>query len=159
WVFPTVAVGLSINVVTGILLFMQRATTLATAIPFLIKIGLVIASAATLAPLRSIVMESAPDEVDVSSRGRALAIASILAWAGPIRAGRLLAYLIASSRAHAFDYRHQRLASAPDSEPRADRGRGRRAGPADPGVHQTGRAVEACRARGAVRRRPPDAAR
>jgi len=94
WVFPTVAVGLLVNVVTGILLFIQRATTLGTSIPFLIKIGLVIASAATLAPIRTLVLESGVDEIEVSSRGRMLAIASILAWAGAITAGRLLAYLV-----------------------------------------------------------------
>src|SRR5512132_919918 len=40
WVFRAVAAGLIVNVVTGILLFAQRATSLGTAIPFLIKMGL-----------------------------------------------------------------------------------------------------------------------
>src|SRR3979409_2730927 len=40
WVFRAVAVGLIVNVVTGVLLFAQRATTLGTAIPFLLKICL-----------------------------------------------------------------------------------------------------------------------
>ena len=53
-----VAVGLGVNVVTGVLLFAQGATTLAPAIPFLIKMGLVIASVATLVPLRSLVFHS-----------------------------------------------------------------------------------------------------
>src|SRR5262245_27398927 len=42
WVFSAVAVGLIVNVVTGLLLFAQRATTWATSIPFLIKMLLVI---------------------------------------------------------------------------------------------------------------------
>src|ERR1700719_3716262 len=62
WVFRAVAVGLIVNVVTGVLLFAQRATSLGLAIPFLIKMGLVVASAATLVPLRALVLRSGPDE-------------------------------------------------------------------------------------------------
>ena len=94
WVFRAVAVGLIVNVVTGILLFAQRATSLGTAIPFLIKMGLVIASVATLMPLRSLVFRSDADQCEVSGSARLLAIASILAWSGAITAGRLLAYLV-----------------------------------------------------------------
>ena len=94
WVFRAVAVGLIVNVVTGVLLFAQRATSLGTAIPFLIKIGLVIASVATLVPLRSLVFRSGPEQREVSGSARVLAIASILAWTGAITAGRLLAYLV-----------------------------------------------------------------
>jgi len=95
WVFRAVAVGLIVNVVTGILLFAQRATSLGTAIPFLIKMGLVIASVATLVPLRAQVMrDDAAGSGEVSGRTRLLAIVSILAWSGAITAGRLLAYLV-----------------------------------------------------------------
>jgi hypothetical protein len=94
WVFRTVMVGLIVNIVTGVLLFAQRATSLGTAIPFLIKMGLVIASVATLVPLRSLVLQSDADQCEVSGNARLLAIASILAWAGAITAGRLLAYLV-----------------------------------------------------------------
>jgi hypothetical protein len=94
WVFRAVAVGLIVNVVTGVLLFAQRATSLGVAIPFLIKMALVIASVATLVPLRSYVYRSAPEQREVSGNARLLAIASILAWSGAITAGRLLAYLV-----------------------------------------------------------------
>ena len=109
WVFPAVTVGLIVNLVTGVLLFIQRATSLGTAIPFLIKMGLVIASVATLLPLRSYVLRSGaepspstvargvPSSVEgreVSGSARLLALASILAWSGAIAAGRLLAYLV-----------------------------------------------------------------
>jgi hypothetical protein len=95
WVFRAVAVGLIVNVVTGILLFAQRATSLGTAVPFLIKMGLVIASVATLVPLRAQVMrDDAAGSGEVSGRTRLLAIVSILAWSGAITAGRLLAYLV-----------------------------------------------------------------
>jgi hypothetical protein len=95
WVFRAVTVGLIVNLVTGILLFAGRATLWGTAVPFLIKIGLVIAGAATLLPLRSYVLDSDPEQRDVSSRARLLAVASILAWAAAITAGRLLAYTVA----------------------------------------------------------------
>ncbi len=54
WVFRAVTVGLIVNLVTGVLLFAQRATTWGTSIPFLIKMCLVIASVATLVPIRSL---------------------------------------------------------------------------------------------------------
>jgi uncharacterized protein DUF6644 len=94
WVFRAVAVGLIVNVATGVLLFAQRATTLGPAIPFLIKMCLVIASVATLVPLRSHVFRSDSDQREVSGSARLLAVASILAWTGAITAGRLLAYLV-----------------------------------------------------------------
>ena len=94
WVFRAVAAGLIVNLVTGVVLFIARATDWGTAIPFLIKMGLVIASAATLLPIRSYVLRSDPEEREVSGRARLLAIVSILAWSGAITAGRLLAYLV-----------------------------------------------------------------
>jgi hypothetical protein len=95
WVFPAVAISLIVNLVTGVLLFAARATLWGTAIPFLIKILFVVASAATLLPLRSYVLHSEPGQREVSGRVRLLAIASIVAWSGAITAGRLLAYLVA----------------------------------------------------------------
>ena len=94
WVFRAVAISLLFNLVTGILLFAARATTWGTAIPFLVKMLLVVASAATLVPLRSYVLASDANQHEVSGRVRLLAIASILAWAGAITSGRLLAYLV-----------------------------------------------------------------
>src|SRR6266850_773799 len=46
WVFRTVAISLNVNLVTGVLLFMARATLFGTSIPFFIKMGVVFASAA-----------------------------------------------------------------------------------------------------------------
>jgi hypothetical protein len=94
WVFRAVAISLAVNLVTGVLLFMGRATTWGIAIPFLIKMLLVVASAATMVPIRSYVLQSGPEQREVSDRIRLLAIASILAWSGAITAGRLLAYLV-----------------------------------------------------------------
>ncbi len=95
WVFPAVAVGLIVNLVTGVLLFAARATTWGTAMPFLVKMILVVASAATLVPLRSYVGRGGPEQREAGGRARWLAIASILGWSGAITAGRLLAYLVA----------------------------------------------------------------
>ena len=94
WVFRAVAISLFVNVVTGVLLFAGRATAWGTAIPFAIKMAFVVASAATLLPLRSYVLQNGPDHLEVTSRARLLAIASIVAWTGAITAGRLLAYLV-----------------------------------------------------------------
>ena len=94
WVFRAVAISLAVNLVTGVLLFIGRATTWGTAIPFLMKMCLVAASAATMVPIRSYVLQSGPEQLEVSGRVRLLAIASILAWSGAITAGRLLAYLV-----------------------------------------------------------------
>lgn len=94
WVFPAVAIALPINLTTGVLLFMQRATTWGTAIPFFIKMLLVVASVATLVPIRSLVSGSHAEQPGISPRGRLLAVTSILAWTGAVTAGRLLAYLV-----------------------------------------------------------------
>jgi hypothetical protein len=93
WVFPLVAIGLPVNLLTGILLFMKNATTWGTSIPFLIKMLLVIASVAMLVPLRSYVVDSDAEQRLASGNARLLAVASILAWTGAVTAGRLLAYL------------------------------------------------------------------
>jgi hypothetical protein len=95
WVFRAVAISLAVNGVTGVLLFMARATLWGTAFPFLIKILLVVASAATLVPIRSYVLQSDPEQREVSSRAKMLALLSIATWAAAITAGRLLAYTVA----------------------------------------------------------------
>jgi len=95
WVFRAVALSLIVNVVTGVLLFMARASLWGTALPFLIKMAFVVASAATLLPLRSYVLESGPGFREEDGRARLLAIVSIVTWTGAITAGRLLAYTVA----------------------------------------------------------------
>ena len=94
WVFPTLAVGLAVNIVTGILLFIKDPTHWGTAFPFFLKMALVIASVATVVPMRSLVRGTGAGQGEVSRNMRLLAIASILAWSGAITAGRLLAYVV-----------------------------------------------------------------
>lgn len=92
WVFRAVALGLIVNVVTGVLLFAARATTWGTAIPFMVKMALVVASAATVMPIRAYVLRSGTGHA--SGNARLLAITSIVAWTATVTAGRLLAYLV-----------------------------------------------------------------
>ena len=94
WVFPTVAVGLVINLVTGVLLFIKNASVWGVALPFFVKMALVVASVATLLPIRAIVLRGGDEARDVGSNARLLAVASILTWSAAVTAGRLLAYLV-----------------------------------------------------------------
>lgn len=91
WVFRAVTVGLSVNLVTGVLLFIKNPVTWAASVPFLIKMLLVVASVATVVPIRRFVLSDAANgEVTGSTRG--LAVVSIVAWSAAVTAGRLLAY-------------------------------------------------------------------
>jgi hypothetical protein len=94
WVFRAVAIGLVVNLLTGVLLFMKNATTWGTALPFLVKMVLVIGSAATILPIRKYVLNSGVALSEISSNARMLAIASIVTWSAAVTAGRLLAYLV-----------------------------------------------------------------
>ena len=94
WVFRAVALGLIVNLLTGVLLFMKNATTWGTALPFLAKMAFVVASAATILPIRTYVLNSGAGPSEISDRARMLAIASIVAWTAAVTAGRLLAYLV-----------------------------------------------------------------
>ena len=91
WVFPAITVGLIINLVTGVFLFIKNATTWGTAAPFGVKMLLVVTSVVLLLPIRKYVRG---DASEVGGNTRLLAIASILAWAAAVTAGRLLAYLV-----------------------------------------------------------------
>ena len=94
WVFRAVAIGLFVNLITGVLLFMKNATTLGTALPFLAKMAFVVASAATILPIRTYVLNSGAGPSEISNRARMLAVASIVAWTAAVTSGRLLAYLV-----------------------------------------------------------------
>jgi hypothetical protein len=95
WVFPAMAFGLIINLLTGVFLFIKNATTWGTAVPFIVKMLLVVTSVVLLLPIRKYVLASSEGgQFEVSGNVRLLAIASILAWTGAVTAGRLLAYLV-----------------------------------------------------------------
>ena len=96
WVFRAVALGLIVNLFTGVLLFMKNATTWGTALPFLVKMLFVVASAATILPIRKYVFNSGDGLSEATSlpNARLVAIVSIVAWTAAVTAGRLLAYLV-----------------------------------------------------------------
>jgi hypothetical protein len=98
WIFPVIAIGLTVNIVTGVLLFVKNASALGTAVPFLVKMFLVAASVATLVPIRAHVLRGDEMTADLSrataGRMRLWAVASILCWSAAVTAGRLLAYLV-----------------------------------------------------------------
>jgi len=94
WVFPAIAVGLILNLVTGVLLFIKNATTWGVAVPFFVKMLLVVVSVVLLLPIRKYTLASNGGNVEVGGNVRLLAIASILAWTAAVTAGRLLAYLV-----------------------------------------------------------------
>ena len=96
WVFRVVAIGLTVNLVTGVLLFIKNPITWASSVPFLIKMLLVAASVATVVPIRRYVLSDAvlsdAANSDVTGGIRGLAVVSIVAWSAAVTAGRLLAY-------------------------------------------------------------------
>ena len=105
WVFRAVALGLIVNLFTGVLLFMKNATTWGTALPFLVKMLFVVTSAATILPIRKYVLNSGDGLGGIGSvsaeartaqagNARLFAIASIVSWTAAVTAGRLLAYLV-----------------------------------------------------------------
>jgi hypothetical protein len=94
WVFPTIAIGLIVNLLTGVLLFIKNATTWGVAVPFFVKMLLVVLSVVLLLPIRKYTLASNSGNVAIGGNVRLLAIASILAWAAAVSAGRLLAYLV-----------------------------------------------------------------
>jgi hypothetical protein len=94
WVFPTIAVGLVVNLLTGVLLFIKNATTWGVAVPFFVKMLLVVLSVVLLLPIRKYTLADNGGNMEVGGNVRLLAIASILAWAAAVSAGRLLAYLV-----------------------------------------------------------------
>jgi hypothetical protein len=101
WIFPVVAIGLVVNVLTGVLLFIKSATTWGTSLPFFVKMALVVASVATVVPIRAHVLRGG-DVIGLPAEApgakvrsvRFWAIASILSWSAAVTAGRLLAYLM-----------------------------------------------------------------
>ena len=85
---PVMWFGLWLNVATGIALMVGYPTKALTNPVFWLKLGLI---AAGLVVLRSIVRRVRAEEQPARAT-KLLAVASLLAWAATITAGRLLAY-------------------------------------------------------------------
>ena len=89
-------IGIAVNIASGLSLFTSQATMYVTNVPFLIKISLVILGIINVVYMRkALKQEAATWEATrvVSSRGRILAITSLVIWTGAVVTGRLIAYL------------------------------------------------------------------
>lgn len=87
--------GFILNLVTGLILFVPRGTEYLANVTFLVKMLLVLISAAILIWLKSHVTQLAGESVDVCSSvpARRLSLLSSATWIGAIVTGRLIAYL------------------------------------------------------------------
>lgn len=87
-------IGLGIEVLTGVSIFMKDASTYGRNTDFYIKLLLVVIGVVLLVLIRGRVLRSPQIEAGgVPAGGKMLAWASILCWAGVIITGRLIAYL------------------------------------------------------------------
>lgn len=87
--------GFLLNLVTGLAIFVPRGTEYLANVTFLVKMLLVLVSAAILVWLKSHVAQLASKSVDVcnSVPARRLSLVSSATWIGAIVTGRLIAYL------------------------------------------------------------------
>ena len=92
--YPLIWIGLAIEVVTGVSIFMKDASTYGRNPDFYIKLVLVFLGVTMLILMRKRVFRNPQiDTGGVPPVGRMLAWASILCWTGVIITGRLIAYL------------------------------------------------------------------
>ena len=96
--FPVVWVGFWINTASGLVLLASAATTRAVSGVFWIKMVLIALALVNGQQIRKRVFrDPLLENTPVPMRGKALALASLFLWAGAITAGRLMAYIGASS--------------------------------------------------------------
>jgi hypothetical protein len=89
-------IGISLNVFTGLSIFIAQASTYVTSIPFIIKITLIVLGCVTLVRTQKILkLEGMTWDASgvVSRTGQKLAIASLLFWIVAVVTGRLIAYI------------------------------------------------------------------
>jgi hypothetical protein len=92
--FPFIWFGFWINAISGAVLLAASATTKAVSGVFWIKMALIVLAVVDLKLIRNTIFrDPLLDKKPVSANGRALALISILLWAGAITAGRLMAYI------------------------------------------------------------------
>jgi hypothetical protein len=85
--------GFTLNLLTGVLMFMAFAHTLATNWTFQLKMVFIVLGGISLLLLsRSVKSVVAQDNNVFASYARALAVASLIFWTGAIAMGRLIAY-------------------------------------------------------------------
>jgi len=92
--FSIMWIGLALNVVSGLLLFAKEATTVGISGVFWVKMSLIALSVWVLMRIKAKVFDDPlVDTRPISNHVRALALLSIVLWAGAITAGRLMAYI------------------------------------------------------------------
>ena len=92
-VFPIFWLGFSINLVSGLMLFVSEAADKATQPVFLVKLLLIILGVTVTARIRRLVFGDGSPGALIPPAARPLAMISIALWAGAIVTGRLMAYL------------------------------------------------------------------
>src|SRR5262245_61813923 len=92
-VFPIFWVGFTINLISGVMLFISEAADKATQPVFLLKLGLIIIGVAVTARIRRLAFGDWTPPPLMPSAVRRLAMSSLVLWGGAIVAGRLMAYL------------------------------------------------------------------
>ena len=90
--FRAVWAGTALSLGSGLLLFLADATTKGATAVFFVKLACIAAGLA-LARRLAVTIGKGRGPGDAAPGGRALAVASLLAWAGAITAGRFMAYL------------------------------------------------------------------
>jgi hypothetical protein len=92
-VFPIFWVGFTINLVSGVMLFVSEAADKAAQPVFLLKLSLIALGVIVTARIRRLVFRGGAPATLVPPRARTLAMGSLVFWGGAIVAGRLMAYL------------------------------------------------------------------
>jgi hypothetical protein len=90
--FPVIWTGFWVSAVSGLLMLAVDATTKLANPLFSVKMIFVAASVALMVLVRRILKTGGATTAE-PSRGRWLALASLICWAGAIAAGRFMAYL------------------------------------------------------------------
>src|SRR5690606_8602073 len=89
-------IGIAMNVVTGLSIFMTRATMYVVSVPFLIKITFIVLGIANLVYMQKVLRREAANWQQagaVPTLGIALAGSSLLFWIVAVVTGRLIAYM------------------------------------------------------------------
>lgn len=92
-VFRVLWTGAGVSIVSGLLLFGADASTKGATPVFLVKLAFIAAALVVARRLRRTIYRAGLDVVAIPLAAKALAVASLLLWAGAITAGRFMAYL------------------------------------------------------------------
>lgn len=90
---PPMAVGLVLNVVTGVLLFAADATTKSGQTVFFVKLGCIALALLAMSRVMRLVGRATGDGALAGTAARGWAVLSLTSWLAAIVAGRLMAYV------------------------------------------------------------------